>query len=139
MSVQYYKGALRNSHFVWREDPTSDRFSHLKPMIRDVKVLKLYQLKISKLFKLLKLLKFLHKTKNEANPRIFDETFKTANHFQPAYFSKTSFEQPKIIAEPTSFAISCWRSYIWNNYLDDTEKFIPFVSIFLNTNQSELF
>lgn len=42
------------------------------------------------------------------------------------------------MAKATNFAISSKWPYIWNNYLIDTEKCLPFISVFCNKVEDKL-
>ena len=81
------------------------RYTHSKPL-KGIKELNLYQLII------FQVLKLMHKTKNKAKPKTFDDSFKTINYNYPTQLSKTSFMQPKIIAKSTSFATFSMGLYI---------------------------
>ena len=77
-----------------------DKFTHSKPLMRDINALNVYQINI------FQVLKFMYKAKHDLNPRVFDNTFTEIYHRYPARFSRANFKQPKIITETTSFTIT---------------------------------
>ena len=77
-----------------------DKFTHSKPLMRDMNALNVYQINI------FQVLKFMYKAKHDLNPRVFDNTFTEIYHRYPARFSRANFKQPKIITEATSFTIT---------------------------------
>ena len=93
-----------------------DKFTHSKPLMRDMNALNVYQINI------FQVLKFMYKSKHNLNPRVFDNTFTEIHHGYPTRFSRSNFKQPKIITKTTSFAISSRGPKIWNNYLLEFEK-----------------
>ena len=93
-----------------------DKFTHSKPLMRDMNALNVYQINI------FQVLKFMYKSKHNLNPRVFDNTFTEIHHGYPTRFSRSNFKQPKIITKTTSFAISSRGPKIWNNYLHEFEK-----------------
>ena len=88
-----------------------NKFTHSKPLLRDVNALNVYQIDI------FHVLKFLYKAKHNLNPVLFNSTITEIHHRYPTIFSKTNFKQPKIITKVTRFIISPCGSKIWNNYL----------------------
>ena len=80
-----------------------DKFTHSKPLMRDMNALNVYQI-------------------NNLNPRLFDNTFTEIHHGYSTRFSRSNFKQPKIITKTISFAISSCGPKIWNNYLHEFEK-----------------
>ena len=93
-----------------------DKFTHSKPLMRDMNALNVYQINI------FQVLKFMYKSKHNLNPRVFDNTFTEIHHRYPTRFSRSNFKQPKMITKTTSFAISSRGPKIWNNYLHEFEK-----------------
>ena len=93
-----------------------DKFSHSKPLMRDMNVLNVYQINI------FQVLKFMYKSKHKLNRTVFDNTLTEIHHQYPTRFSRSNFKQPKIITKTTNFAISSRAPKIWNNYLLDFEK-----------------
>ena len=84
-------------HIIYKKD----KFTHSKPLMRDV-----YQINI------LQALKFRHKSKHNLNPRVFDNMFIEIHHRYPTRFSRSNFKQPKVITKATSFVISSRGSKI---------------------------
>ena len=100
-----------------------DKFTHSKPLMRDMNALNVYQINI------FQVLKFMYKSKHNLNPRVFDNTFTEIHHGYPTKFSRSNFKQPNIITQTTSFAISSREPKIWNNYLHELGKKIIFIFI----------
>ena len=93
-----------------------DKFTHLKPLMRDMNALNVYQINI------FQDLKFMYKSKHNFNPRVFDNTFPEIHHGYPTRFSRSNFKQPKMITKTTSFAIASRGPKFWNKYLHEFEK-----------------
>ena len=109
-----------------------DKFTHSRPLMRDMNVLNVYQINI------FQTLRFMYKTKNNSNPRIFDKMFREIHHKYPTRFSRNNFEQPRIITKTTSFAISSRGAKIWNSYLGEHEKMILSLPLFLSKLKKKL-
>ena len=113
-----------------------DKFTHSKPLMKDMNTLNVYQINI------FQVLKFMHNlciiAKHNLNPRVFDNTFTETHHRYPTRFSRSNFKQPKIITKATSFAISSRGSKICNNYLHEFEKNILSLPLFLNELKHKL-
>ena len=88
-----------------------NKFTHSKPLLRDMNALNVYEIDT------FHVLKFLYKAKHNLNPVVFNSTITETHHRYPTIFSKTNFKQPKIITKVTRFVISSCGSKIWNNYL----------------------
>ena len=108
-------------HIIYNKD----KFTHLKPLMRDTNALNVYQINI------FQVLKFMYKSKHNLNPRMFENTFREIHHGYPTRCSRSNFKQPKIITKTTSFAISSRGTKIWSNYLHEFEKKIIF-ALFLH-------
>ena len=80
----------------------------------------------------------MHKAKRNLNPRVFDNTFTEIHHRYPTGFSRSNFNQPKLITKATRFAISSHGSKIWNNYLHQFEKKILSLPLYLNKLKNKL-
>ena len=104
----------------------NDKFTHSKPLMRDMNALNVYQINI------FQVLKFMYKSKHNLNPRVFDSMLIEIYHGYPTRFSKSNFKQPKIITKTTSFTISSCGPKIWNNYLHEFEKTILSLLLFLH-------
>ena len=103
-----------------------DKFTHSKPLMRDMNALNAYQIYI------FQVLKFIYKSKHNLNPRVFDNTFTEIHHRYPTRFSRSNFKQTKMITKTTSFAISSRGPKIGNNYLHEFEKKIFSLPLFLH-------
>ena len=86
-----------------------DKFTHSKPLMRDMNALNVYQINKINIFQVLK---FMYKAKHNLNPRVFDNTFTEIHHRYPTRFSRSNFKQPKVITKATSFVISSRGSKI---------------------------
>ena len=84
-----------------------DKFTHSKPLMRDMNV---YQINI------FQVLKFTYKSKHNLNPRVFDNRFTEIHHGYPTRSSRSNFKQPKIIT------IFSRGPTIWNNHLHELKK-----------------
>ena len=118
MDIYIYKldKILKKQKHVVRIIYNKDKFTHWKPLMRDMNTLKIYQINI------FQVLKFIYKSKHNLNPRVIDNTFTEIHHRYPTGFSRSSFKQPKMIPKTTSFAIPSHGPKIWNNYLHEFEK-----------------
>ena len=83
-----------------------NKFTHLKPLKRDMNGLNVYQINV------FQVLKFMYKVKRNLNPRAFDNSFAEIHHRYPTRFSRSNFKQPKVITKATSFVISSRGSKI---------------------------
>ena len=109
-----------------------DKFTHLKPLMRDMNPLNVYQINIFQVSKL------MYKAKHNLNPRVCGNTFTEIHNRYPTRFSRGNFKQPKIITKATSFVISTRGAKIWNNYLYEFEKMILSLPLFLNKLKNKL-
>ena len=112
-----------------------DKFTHSKPLMRDMNALNVYQINKINIFQVLK---FMYKAKHNLNPRVFDNAFTEIHDRYPRRFSRSNFKQPKIITKVTSFAISSSGSKIWNNYLHEFEKKILSLPLSFNKLKNKL-
>ena len=87
-----------------------DKFTHSKPLVRDMNALNVYQINFSQV------LKFRRRVKYNFNPSIFKNMFTEIYHRCPLRFSKINFKQPKTTTKGTSFVISSHGSKSWNKY-----------------------
>ena len=76
-----------------------NRFDHLRPLLKEMKALNIYQINI------IQIIKFMHKTKNGINPWIFLLKFREVDHQYPIRFSQNSFYHKRSTCKSTSFAI----------------------------------
>ena len=102
------------------------KFTHSKPLTRDMNTLNVYQINI------FQVLKFMYKANHNLNARVFHNTLTEIHHRYPKRFSRSNYKQPKLITKATSFVISSRGSKIWNNYLHEFEKTILSLLLFLN-------
>ena len=107
---------MKKQKHVVRIIHNKDKFTHSKPLMRDINDLNVYQINIFQVSK------FMYKSKHNLNPRVFDNTFTEIHHGYPTRFSRSNFKQPKIITKTTSFAISSRLPKMSNNYLREFEK-----------------
>ena len=63
----------------------ANRFDHSRPLLKEMKVLNVYQIN------LIQTLKFMHKTKYGINPRNFLPKFREVDHLYPTRFSPKQF------------------------------------------------
>ena len=105
-----------------------DKFTHSKPLMRDMNALNVYQINI------FQVLKFMYKSKHNLNPREFDNTFTKIHHGYPTKFFRSNFKQLKVITKTTSFAISSRGPKIWNNYLHEFEKKYIYICLYFFIN-----
>ena len=100
--------------------------------MRDMNVLNVYQINV------FQTLRFMYKTKYNLNPRVFDDMFNEIHHIYATRFSRNNFEQPRTITKTTSFAISSRGPKIWNSYLQESEKMILSLPLFLSELKKRL-
>ena len=84
-----YDKILKTQKHVVRIIYNKDKFTHSKPLMRDMNPLNVYQINI------FQVLKFIYKSKHNLNPRVFANTFTEIHHGYPAKFSRSNFKQPK--------------------------------------------
>ena len=63
-----------------------DKFTHSKPLIRDLNALDAYQINI------IQVLKFTYKVKENVNPKVFENTFTEIHDKYPTRFSRSKFK-----------------------------------------------
>ena len=94
----------------------ADRLDHLRPLLKEMKALNVYQIN------LIQTLKFMLKTKYGINPEIFLPKFREVDHQYLKRFSENSFYYKRSACKTTSFAITIRGSTIWNRFLSQHEK-----------------
>ena len=100
--------------------------------MQNMNALNVYQINI------FQILRFMHKHKLNTNPRIFENLFSQIEHRYPIRHSKNDYKQPKLKMKTTSFAITYRGPYLWNKYLDDSEKNIFSTALFSSTVKRKL-
>ena len=103
----------------------ANRFTHSKPLFRQMKVLNVYQINI------MQILKFMHSIKLSTNPRVFSNQFQEVDHKYPTRSSWNNFYYGNTTLKSTSFSIIYRGPMLWNNFLTDTEKSILHLPLFL--------
>ena len=66
-----------------------DKFTHLKPLMRDMNVLNVFQINI------FQILKLMYKSKHNLNPRVFGNTFTEIHHGHPTRFPEAILNNEK--------------------------------------------
>ena len=105
------QGVLKKHKHAARITFHANRFNHVRPLLKEMKVLNVYQIN------LIQTLKFMHKTKYGKNPRIFLPKFREVDHQYPTRSSQNSFCYKKPACKTTSLAITCYGPTIWNCFL----------------------
>ena len=100
-------------------------FDHSRPLLKEMKVLNVYQIN------LIQTLKFMRKTKYGINPRIFLPKFREVDHQYPTRFSQNSLYYKGSVCKTINFAITLRGPTIRNNFLSQHEKSIPHLLSFL--------
>ena len=119
------QGILKKQKHAARITFHANRFDHSRPLLKEMKVLNVYQIN------LIQTLKFMHKTKYGINPRIFRPKFREVDLQYPTRFSQNSFYYKRSACKITSFATTLRRPTIWNNVLSQHEISIPHLLSFL--------
>ena len=120
-----HQGILKKQKHAARITFRENRFDHLRPLLKEMKALNVFQIN------LIQTLKFMHRTKYGINPRIFLPKFCEVDHQYPTRFSKNSFYYKRSAGKTTSFAITLRGPTIWYNFLSQHEKFILHLLSFL--------
>ena len=68
-------------HIIYNKD----KFTHSKPLMRDMNALNVYQINI------FQVLKLMNKSTHKLNPRVFDNMFTEIHHGYPLRFSRSNF------------------------------------------------
>ena len=102
------QGILKKQKHAARITFHANRFDHLRPLLKEMKTLNVYQIN------LIQTLKFIHKTKYGINPRIFLPKFCEVDHQYPTRFPQNSFYYKRSASKTTSFAITLRGPTIWN-------------------------
>ena len=79
------QGILKKQKHAARITFPENRLDHARPLLKEMKVLNIYQIN------LIQTLKCMHKTKYGKNPRIFLPKFREVNHQYPTRFSQNRF------------------------------------------------
>ena len=77
----------------------------------------------------------MHKIQGKSTPSIFLPKFRKP-HSYPTRFSYLNYVKP--IPKPNKYGISCSRPFIWNNFLETTDKQITDVAKFKAATKSKL-
>ena len=81
----------------------------------------------------------MRKTKYRINPGVFLPKFREVDHQYPTRFSQNSLYYKRYACKATSFAITNLRGpTIWNSFLRQHEKYIPYLSSFLKQIKFDL-
>ena len=110
----------------------ANRFTHSKPLFKEMKVLNIYQINI------MQILKFMHCIKLSTNPRVFSDQFRKVDHKYPTRSSQNNFYYKNTTMKSTSFSITCRGPMLWNNFLTDTEKSILHLPLFFRKIKNKL-
>ena len=89
-----------------------DRLTHARPLLKKLKALNVYQIK------LYHILSFMYKVKNDNVPKIFNSDFSSVTHSYPTRFSFNSFQLPRS-STTSRFSIILRGPKIWNEFLTD--------------------
>ena len=77
-----------------------DRLSHLRPLLRKINALNVYQIN------LYQHLNFIHKFNNQETSRIINDLIKKLEHKYPTNFSKSNFCLKNVFLNSTKYSIS---------------------------------
>ena len=72
----------------------------------------------------------MHQISTKTAPSAFLSKFKKPSHLYPTRFSNVSYIKPTYKLYKCKFRISIRRSYLWNEFLTQTEKEIESTSSF---------
>ena len=89
----------------------ANRFDYLRPLLKEMKALNVYQASI------FQTLKFMHETKYGINPRFSTHQYCEADHQYLTRISQNGFYYKKSAWKITSFIITLCGPTVWNNYL----------------------
>ena len=102
-----------------------DRLCHLRPLLKNLNALNIYQLNIYQN------LNFMHRLKNI--PKIFTELIKKPKHKYPTKFSENSYTTKSFSLSNMKYCISVRGPKLWNEFLQNEEKEIQSYSLFQKT------
>ena len=106
-----------------------DRLCHLRPLLKNLNALNIYQLNIYQN------LNFMHRLKNI--PKIFTELIKKPKHKYPTKFSENSYTTKSFSLSNMKYCISVRGPKLWNEFLQNEEKEIQSYSLFQKTAKSK--
>ena len=109
-----------------------DRLSHLRPLLRKINALNVYQIN------LYQHLNFMHKFNNQETPRIFNDLIKKLVHKYPTNFSKSNFCLKNVSLNSTKYSISFRGPKLWNEILHKEEKELESYPLFQSVIKSKL-
>ena len=102
----------------------ANRLDHLRPLLKEMKALNVYQIN------LIQTLKFMLKTKYGINPGIFLPKFREVDHQYLKRFSENSFYYKRSACKTTSFTITIRGPTIWNRFEANMKNLSSSVIIF---------
>ena len=106
-----------------------DRLCHLRPLLKNLNALNIYQLNIYQN------LNFMHRLKNI--PKVFTELIKKPKHKYPTKFSENSYTTKSFSLSNMKYCISVRGPKLWNEFLQNEEKEIQSYSLFQKTAKSK--
>ena len=109
-----------------------DKFTHSKPLLRNLNALNVYQINIYQH------LGFMHKLNNDKTPKVFNDIIKRPEHRYPTNFSNLNFSLKSYALNNTKFSISFRGPKLWNDILNKQEKEIQPYKLFQKKMKTKL-
>ena len=99
-----------------------NRYTHARPLLKDLHALNIYQLNINNT------LLFMHKVKNNTIPNIFRQSFKINKNKYNTKSTNTRFYKPLVKAKYNQYSITYRGPHLWNSLISDALNDLPFSS-----------
>ena len=99
-----------------------NRYTHTRPLLKDLHALNIYQLNINNT------LLFMHKVKNNTIPNIFRQSFKINKNKYNTKSTNTRFYKPLVKAKYNQYSITYRGPHLWNSLISDALNDLPFSS-----------
>ena len=93
-----------------------DRLCHLRPLLKNLNVLNVYQINFYQNLNSMQRIKMWNITK------VFHETIKKTNHKYPTTFSNFNYNIKKYSLKSTKYSVSYGGPTLWNTILDKRDK-----------------
>ena len=91
-----------------------DKYTHARPLLKEMNALNIYQLNINNT------LLFMHKVKNNTTPNIFKQSFNINTNKYNTKSTNTKFHKPLIKTKYNQYSIVYRGPHLWNSLISDT-------------------
>ena len=97
-----------------------DKYTHARPLLKELNALNIYQLNINNI------LLFMHRVKNNTIPNIFKQSFKINKNKYNTKATNTRFYKPLVKTKYNQYSIAYRGPQLWNSLISDTLFDLPF-------------